>query len=259
MSDGHTAEHEAARERQSHVRHELRAPLAVMVPLVSLLTDEVAGPLTDRQREYLEVLERNTARLEALIASATETGWLECAHGLFDPRPVWLADVVDEVLTLRELRAGGARRVQVTVDDGCPPALADRDHVRGMVRCLVDNADRYTPVEGAVRVHIGTVVTGADAGVGSAGGVAVTVQDEGPGIAADELLRVFDFGFRGQAARAAGVPGLGIGLWVCRELAARNGGSVALQGAAGGGTIVTITLRCAGTEGSPANVAGGGS
>ena len=70
---------EAARERQSHVRHELRAPLAVMYPALSLLLDGTAGELSPKQREYLEILERNAERLECFVAGATESGWLDCA------------------------------------------------------------------------------------------------------------------------------------------------------------------------------------
>ena len=52
------------------------------------------------------------------------------------------------------------------------------------------------------------------------------VADTGPGIPPEELDRAFDFGFRGELSRSMRAPGLGAGLWVCRELAARNGGSV---------------------------------
>ena len=78
---------EAARERQSYVRHELRAPLAVMYPALSLLLDGIAGELTPKQREYLEILERSAERLECFVAGATESGWLDCAGCLLYTSP----------------------------------------------------------------------------------------------------------------------------------------------------------------------------
>ena len=69
----------AARERQSHVRHELRAPLAVIYPLLSLLLDGGAGELSPKQRGSLETLDRNVARLEGLITAATASGWTDCS------------------------------------------------------------------------------------------------------------------------------------------------------------------------------------
>ena len=94
---------EAARERQSHVRHELRAPLAVMYPLLSLLLDGGAGELTAEQRGHLEVLDRNVTRLEALIAGVAESGWADCSAAPALPAEVVLGDVVEEVITLRRV------------------------------------------------------------------------------------------------------------------------------------------------------------
>jgi len=80
--------------------------------------------------------------------------------------------------------------------------------------------------------------------------VSLAVQDEGRGILAEELPLVFDFGFRGAAAREAGLPGLGIGLWVCRELVGRSGGSIAIRSEVGAGATVTVTLPAAGAGGA---------
>ena len=77
---------EAARERQSHMRHDLRAPLAVIYPLLSLLLDEGAGELTAQQREYLQVLERNVVRLEALVTGVADSGWADCSVAPALPR-----------------------------------------------------------------------------------------------------------------------------------------------------------------------------
>ena len=67
---------------------------------------------------------------------------------------------------------------------------------------------------------------------------------------AGELERAGEFGFRGSAAVAARTPGLGIGLWVCRRLAVRNGGGLRIKPSAAGGLAVTVTLPAA--TGSPA-------
>ena len=104
----------AARERQSHVRHELRAPLAVIYPLLSLLLDGGAGELSPQQREFLEVLERNVVRLEALITGVADSGWADCSPAPSVPGEVALGDVVEEVVALRlsgrSRRTAGRRR-----------------------------------------------------------------------------------------------------------------------------------------------------
>ncbi len=227
-----------ARERQSHVRHELRAPLAVMYPLLSLLLDGGAGELSVQQRDYLQILERNVIRLEGLISGAADSGWSECSAAPSAPTEVSLSDVVDQVLTMRRIGAQEGARIDVRTGPGrLRPVWADGDDVRQIVADLIANAVAYTPPAGAVMVRLGA---GHEADA-----VAITVEDTGPGVPADELPRVFEFGFRGELARRLAVPGLGAGLWVCRELVRRNGGEITLASVPGAGTTATFVLPAA--------------
>jgi len=238
MTQPDPVESEAARERQSHVRHELRAPLAVMYPLLSLLLDGGAGELAAKQREYLEVLERNVVRLEALVGSVADSGWADCSAAPPAPSEISLSDVVDQVLAQRRIEAQAGANAEVRSGPGpSPHAWADRHDARQIVADLVGNAVAYTSPGGTVTVHVGA---GREAGT-----AAVTVIDTGPGIPPDELARVFDFGFRGELARRLAVPGLGAGLWVCRELAWRNGGEVSIESEPGAGTTATVVLPAA--------------
>jgi signal transduction histidine kinase len=239
QTDGDVAaEVAAARERQSHVRHELRAPLAVIYPLLSMLLDEGAGELDSQQREFLQVLERNVVRLEALITGVADSGWADCSRAPVAPGEICLGDVAEEIVSLRRLDDRGGP--PVVVDAGRPPgprALADCDDVRQIVADLIRNAVTYTPDDGSVTV----LVAGDEPGT-----VTLEVADTGPGIPPKELDRVFDFGFRGELSRTLRAPGLGAGLWVCRQLAARNGGSVSLISDPGAGVRATLTLPAAG-------------
>ena len=247
-----SAARSAARERQSHVRHDLRAPLAVMYPLLSLLLGESAGELTPKQREYLETLERNVERLERLLVSAMESGWMECSAAPAEPSAVSLHEVAEEAIALA-LRDGPADR-QIHVSGAAPSALADREDVRLIVGALLRNAATHGCAGERVEIILGA---GSGGGTGDRGdpGVAgatatLTVSDDGPGMPADELEYAGEFGFRGAAVVEARTPGVGIGLWVCRRLAERNGGSLHVGPAVAGGLAVTITLPAA--EGSPA-------
>lgn len=235
MTEPSHGEREAARERQSYVRHELRGPLAVMYPALSLLLEGGAGELTPKQREYLELVERNAERLERLLVAATDSGWLDCAGAATEPSAVQLGEVLDEILAVRRFGGEQGPPIQVEPSPG-PPAIAwaDRAQVRQIVTNLLRNAAQYDPAGRPIRV---TLVASADSAT-----VSIVVEDEGPGIPADELPHVFDFGVRGVAARDAAVPGLGIGLWTCRELAGRCVGSIAIRSDSGAGTTVTVTL-----------------
>jgi two-component system sensor kinase FixL len=226
---------EASLERQSFVRHELRGPLAVMYPLLSLLLDEGAGPLTPAQRGYLEMLERNVKRLHALVGSATESGWLDRAGAAPEPAAVPLAGVAEGVIGRLQGADRSAVPIKVVSERGPAVAWADPEHVRCLVRNLVDNALRYGGTD--VEVHVGRSDDGR---------AVLRVEDHGRGMGEAEAAAAFDFGVRGSAAAESGEPGMGIGLWVCRQLAEANGGSVDLETAEGAGTAVTVTLPAAG-------------
>jgi two-component system sensor histidine kinase BaeS len=235
-ADALEAASEAARERQSHVRHELRAPLAVIYPLLTLLRDR--GDLTAEQEGYLEVLDRNVIRLETLITATVASGWADCSAAPPTPSVVSLGDVAEEVVAMRE--AEGAEGAPIRVDvraAGAPRARADLDDVRQIITDLVRNAAAYTPNDGNVTIRARVE--------GDARTVTIEVADTGPGVPPEELERVFEFGFRGELARALKVPGLGAGLWVCRELAHRNGGTVEVRSEPGAGLTATLTLPVA--------------
>ena len=226
----------AARDRQSFARHELRAPLAVIYPLLALLLDGEAGELTLLQRGHLEVLERNVMRLEALSRSVAESGWADCSAAPPLPVAVSLGDVAEAVVAAARIAAPGGPPLEVAVADPSPCAWADLVDVRQIVSDLVANALAYAP-DGPVRLH---------AGPGRAPGtVELEVADSGPGVPADEREHVFEFGYRGAVARERRVHGLGAGLWVCVRLARRNGGSLRLGGVPGGGLSATLALPAA--------------
>jgi len=245
-----SAARSAARERQSHVRHDLRSPLAVMYPLLSLLLGETAGELTPRQREYLETMERNVERLEGLLVSAMESGWMDFSAAPAEPSAVSLHQVAEEAIAL--VHRGGSADQEIRVYGAAPPALADREDLRLVVGALLRNAAVHGRAGGSVEIVLGAGAgeTGDRGGMGAGGTATLTVSDDGPGIPGTELERAGEFGFRGAAAVEARTPGLGIGLWVCRRLAERNGGGLDIGPAAAGGLAVTITLPAA--AGSPA-------
>src|SRR5450759_5910967 len=138
MTESDLGNREAALERQSYVRHELRGSLAVMYPALSMLLDGSAGELTPKQREYLEILERSAERLERLIAGATESGWLDCAGADAEPAAVPLGEVLDEVLAVRRL--SGQQEQLIRVEHAPGPravAWADREQVLQIVENLL--------------------------------------------------------------------------------------------------------------------------
>lgn len=201
-----------------------------------MLLDDDA--LTPEERGHLEVLDRSITRLETLITSAVESGWADCSVAPPAPVEMALGDVAEETVAMRGPGAAAGPRIDVAAGPlPGPRAWADEADVRQIVADPITNAAAYTPPEGTVAVR---VTQG-----GTPGTVELAVSDNGPGVPPEELPRVFDFGFLGELARRLGVPGLGAGLWVCRELARRKGGSITLESPPGAGVTVTIVLPAA--------------
>ena len=220
------------REQASFVRHELRGALAVLYPALSALQ---ASALDDGQRRLVDVGERAAVRLAQMIASMGDTGWLEVCSPEPQPVKVDLAAVVEASLRNQSMLAGlGGPTYVPVLPAGLPPVVADEWRLRTVLSALLDNAARFTPAGGAVRVT--AVATPPE--------VRVTVTDTGRGLDPAELETIFAFG-----ERAGNNPpqwaGLGIGLYACRLLVASWGGRIAAEQAAPHGLAVSFTIPVA--------------
>jgi signal transduction histidine kinase len=203
-----------------------------MYPALELLLSGQAGPLTSKQREYLDALERSVRRLDGVIASASASGWFDCAAAPLSCEELDAAVLVREYAAARERL--GERVPVLRVGIGLPPVWADRWRLLQALDALVDNAMTHTGPKVAVTLEV--------AAAPAAAAVEFTVRDHGPGIAEDELARVAEFGYVGERGRDRERPGLGLGLWVASELVAQIGGELSLVSGPGGGLAATISL-----------------
>jgi signal transduction histidine kinase len=121
-------------------------------------------------------------------------------------------------------------RLHVEADGKGPPAAADPDRLAQVVANLVENALKYARSSIEVRA------------ASEDGSVAISVEDDGPGIAADDLRHVFEPFFHSTRAPARQM-GTGLGLAIVQELVRAMGGGVRAEPAAGGGTRMVVTLR----------------
>ncbi len=207
-----------------HVSHELKTPLAALREGVALLGDEVAGPLSDNQREVARILHDNTATLQRRIEDLLLFNAAAFAAQRLVRRPVdvpgWLAALVDE----QQLQ-WRSRRLHIHSEG--PPLRAEIDAalLGSAVANLLSNAIRYSPPGATIALHWWAQVEG---GVDT---LVIEVADQGPGIAAAERTRIFEPFFRGAVQPEGGLPGTGIGLSIVAETVAAHGGRVQLAAA----------------------------
>jgi signal transduction histidine kinase len=224
----------------SNVSHELRTPLTALHQFVSLVADGTAGDLNAEQREYLGIAMRNVGLLDRMIGDLLDGSRAEGGKLRLHAGPVVLGGVLDDVM--RVFRAPAAEK-GVTLDRPAPGALpavlADEARLRQVIINLIDNAVKFTPKGGLVSVRAQATADGRHA--------QVSVTDSGPGIPEEARVRVFDR-LHQEAGAAAGQSrrGLGLGLYIAREIVERTGGRIWVEGAEGGSTF-HFTIPVAGT------------
>jgi len=213
------------------VSHELRTPLSLVRGYAQSMLHLDLEP--DAQRAYLERIDALTERLSALVGQI-----LDVTHLQADPLILERAPIAFEALVTRlrgDLEAsGGADRLRVDLPADLPPIDVDAARVGQILENLVENAFKYGPPEGLVR--IGATVEGA--------WLVVAVDDEGVGIPASERPLVTEPFHRAWNVRESRIPGTGLGLFICRRLVEAHGGRLRLEDRPDGrpGTRVSFTL-----------------
>ncbi len=210
--------------------HELRTPITSIVGYVELLSE--SPYLTETERGWVEVIQRNASRLAYLVEDVLTLSGLAAGPAAPAPTSIRVADLVGEALT--EHRPSAASR-DVHLADEIPAEhtvwAAPRD-VGRILTNLVSNALKFTPAGGTITVR----------SITEDGRTAIEVLDTGPGMPPDVLEHAFDRFYRGPDAEARNTPGAGLGLAIVAELAERNGGTVTLANRHGGGLRATVAL-----------------
>jgi signal transduction histidine kinase/CheY-like chemotaxis protein len=220
----------------ANMSHEIRTPLNSVLALSQLLRDGMAGPLTNDQRNYLEVIERNGQGLLRLINDILDLSRIEAGHLEMDVRSVELEPVVRAAVSaLAPLGEAKGLEVQVKVPPGLPPVRCDVDRVQQVLTNLVGNAIKFT--------EVGTVMVTAEE-QGQA--VAIVVTDTGVGIPQALTGKIFQEFFQVDQTLARRQGGTGLGLAIASRLAHLMGGDIKVQSLVGHGSRFTLTLPQAG-------------
>ncbi|MDY7102194.1 MAG: HAMP domain-containing sensor histidine kinase [Actinomycetota bacterium] len=233
------------RELVAWVSHDLRTPLAGIRAMAEALEDGVVDD-PDAVARYHRNMRTESDRLAGLVEDLFELSRIHAGALTLRPVAIGVDELVSDALAAASVGADAAGvRLEGRV---VGPPVTVRVSVRELGRVLanlVDNAIRHTPAGGEVCVEATTEPDGAagDGGSGGAGAVVLRVSDTGVGIPADELDRVFDLGYTGDAARTPrGRGGSGLGLAIAQGLVAAHGGSIEVEQAPGGGACFAVRL-----------------
>lgn len=213
------------------VAHEFRTPLTSLRMAVHLCTEQVAGPLTDKQAELLHGAREDCDRLQGMVDDLLDMSRIESGRVELYPLPTDTANLITAAVDefKAEADAKGINLIaQVPLTE--TSVLADRVRIGHVFSNLLGNAVRYTPKDGSVT--LGAEVTN--------GTVRFTVADTGSGIPKEYQDRIFEKFF--QAPDSTKPKGTGLGLYIAKEIVRGHGGDIGLESKPGEGSTFWFTL-----------------
>jgi PAS domain S-box-containing protein len=220
----------------SHVSHELRTPLTAIYFFTTNVLDGVFGDLTPEQHKHLALALDNVTQLKDMVSdlldiTRVDTHKLTLAH-----QPTSLGKVTSEVLSTCRTNAA-AKNISLRADlaANLPLVWADPARVRQILTNLIDNGIKFTPDSGTVSVK--AKFFGEDHDF-----VCVSVSDSGCGISAENREIIFDRLAQVNGSGEVSRSGLGLGLFISRELVSRHGGRIWLDSRPGHGSTFYFTL-----------------
>jgi signal transduction histidine kinase len=217
--------------------HELRTPLNAILGFSEAMSMGVAGPILQKQSEYLRHIHDSGSHLLGIISDILDLAKIEAGQVKLQMRPLQLTDIIDVcMLMVRERALAKGLELRVEGAANAPMVMADPLRIKQVLINLLSNAIKFTD-QGSVTVSV-------EAGPGQKS-IAIAVTDTGIGMTqAEAEIAMQPFG-RVEGALARNHDGTGLGLPICKELVSLHGGQFALSSCRGHGTRAVLTLPVA--------------
>lgn len=211
----------------SLVVHELRIPMTSIKGYNDLVRQGVAGPVTEMQQSFLNIIRNNVDRMAALVSDLSDISRIEGGRLKLEPVLTKLKSHVDEVVRGLEHEIKEKQQtLEIDIPDNLPPIFADPSRVVQILYNLVSNAWKYTPDAGKIIIRAFILDDM----------VQIEVEDSGIGINAEEQKKLFTQFFRSENPAVSEQPGWGLGLNVTRNLVELMNGRIGVQSTPGSGS-----------------------
>jgi len=223
----------------AHVSHELRTPLTAVREGTALLLEGIPGPLTDSQREILEVVRNHSQRLFKSISSILDLSKMEAEMMDYEFAMCDLRALIEKSAGALDLIARKRDiKLQWNVTGSIPMFLADERRIQQVLDNLLSNALKFSPAGGEVRMDA-FPIEGDQPGPAS---VQIRVSDDGPGIPAGEAQNIFKHFYQGRNQKVKGQHGTGLGLAIARHIVEAHKGRIWAESEIGCGATFHVVL-----------------
>jgi two-component system phosphate regulon sensor histidine kinase PhoR len=221
------------------VAHELRSPLVSIRQLNSVLLEGLAGPLQEKQQDFVKRTMNKIDALLGLINDLLDVSRLEAGRLVRQQVAVDVGKMIEEIAALMEPRAR-EQKIELTCSlKDLKPILADPKNIEEVLNNLLSNAINYSPDGGKVRVTARGIEQFIE----------IKVSDTGVGIPAEELTKIFEKFYRVKHPKTRHITGTGLGLSLVKGIVEAYHGSIGVESLPGKGTTFTIILPAMKAEG----------
>ena len=222
----------AKSEFLSMISHELRTPITPLKVQLQMLQEEYFGKLTNKQKESLDIIVRNTGRLNKIIEDFLEISRIEAARLKFNFRKTDLKQTVKETIGLLEGLARGKNISLVTQIPPLPQIEVDPDRVSQVLRNLVHNAIKYSESNSKIEISA----------MPQRDHIVFSVKDYGAGMSPNDQLRVFEPFYQIEETSSRTHGGTGLGLAICRGIVESQKGKIWVESRLHHGSTFSFTI-----------------
>jgi len=224
------------REMVANVSHDLRTPLTSLQGYLETLLIKEGELSEEERRHYLGLAAKHCRRLSQLTAELFELAMLESREADLHFEPFSLAELVQDVAQKFELEAEKRElRLVTEIPEGAPFVSADIALIERVLENLIENAIKYTPAGGSIRLSL----------ILGRGRIAARVSDTGVGIPKAEIPHIFERFYRVEKSRGEGSEGTGLGLAIAQRILQLHGSPIQVESEPGAGTSFTFELPIA--------------
>ncbi len=221
------------RDLIGNISHDLRSPLASVQGYLETMAMKEGTLSAEERQRFLSISLRNMTSLQRLVEQLFELARLDARQVTSHPEALQVAELAQDVaLKLAPQAQAAGVSIVVEPEAELPLVSCDVGMIERVFTNLVENAVRFTPPGGAVRMMLGR----------ESGGVRVTVADTGTGITAEDLPHVFDRFYRADKSRDRATGGAGLGLAIARQLVQLHGSSIEVESSPGKGARFSFFL-----------------
>jgi two-component system cell cycle sensor histidine kinase PleC len=215
--------------------HELRTPLNAILGFSEVMSNEVLGPINNPSyKEYVGDIHDSGSHLLNLINEILDLSRIEAGKREMNEEAVLLTEVVEDCARMLDIKIRNKQiRLELEFEDGLPTVWVDEKAIRQVSLNLMSNAVKFTPSSGTITVQVGWT---------AAGGQYISVRDNGPGIAPEEIPVVLSAFGQGSIAIKSAEQGTGLGLPIVQALMHLHGGRFDLRSKLREGTVATALL-----------------